>query len=257
MIAIIGVMVAMLLPAINGMREAARRSTCENNVVRLMMGLQQYQSAHESLPAGVANPDGPIRSEAIGMHHGWVEQVLPYIDEANIFRHIDFAASVYDPKNEPVRKLRITTLLCPSEVEDNLPASNYAGCHHDIEAPINADNHGVLFLNSHVSGQDIPDGAGHTIFIGEKIITAGDLGWMSGTRATLRNTGHRLNPLFPINLIDEEGKVTTLDPDADPTYVGGFASFHHPAGHVWFRRRQRRVCRRRNRSDRAGATGQP
>ena len=56
----------------------------------------------------------------------------------------------------------------------------------------------MLFLNSHVSGDDIPDGAGHTIFVGEKIVTADDLGWMSGTRATLRNTGHRINTARPI-----------------------------------------------------------
>ena len=88
-----------------------------------------------------------------------------------------------------MRKLRLSEFICPSEVVDDLPASNYAGCHHDVEAPIDADNHGVLFLNSHVSSDDIPDGAGHTIFMGEKIVTAGDLGWTSGTRATLRNTG--------------------------------------------------------------------
>ena len=179
------------------MREAARRSTCQNNVVRLMIALQDYRSAQESLPAGVVNPTGPIRNEAIGMHHGWLEQVLPYIDEGNIYRHIDFSVGVYEPQNADVRKLRRSEFICPSEVDDLLPASSYAGCHHDVEAPIDADNHGVLFLNSHVTADDIPDGAGHTIFVGEKIVSADDLGWMSGTRATLRNTGLRINSPAP------------------------------------------------------------
>ncbi len=230
-IAIIGVMVSMLLPAINGMRESARRSTCENKVVRLMMALEQYQSAHESLPSGVVNPDGPIRSEAVGMHHGWLEQVLPYIDEGNVFRNIDFNVSVYDEKNAPVRKLRIAEFICPSEVEVDRPMSSYAGCHHDVEAPIDADNHGTLFLNSHVSNRDIPDGAAHTLLAGEKIFTLGDLGWMSGTRATLRNTGHRIGS-GPSRRLLAEGDAASADPDADPLFVGGFASYH-PGGAVF------------------------
>ncbi|MDZ7618271.1 MAG: DUF1559 domain-containing protein, partial [Patescibacteria group bacterium] len=69
--------------------------------------------------------------------------------------------------------------------------STYAGCHHDVESPIDADNHGVFFLNSHVSTYEIPDGASHTITVGEKRDDA-ELGWMSGTRDTLRNTGKSL-----------------------------------------------------------------
>jgi prepilin-type N-terminal cleavage/methylation domain-containing protein len=248
-IAIIGVMLATLLPAVNGMREAARRSTCQNNVVRLMIALQDYQSAHESLPSGVLNPLGPIRNVTFGLHHGWLEQLLPYVDEQNIGRQIDFSIGVYEPMNSPVRKLRVSEFICPSEVIDDLPASSYAGCHHDVEAPIDADNHGVLFLNSHVSSDDIPDGAGHTIFVGEKIVTADDLGWTSGTRATLRNTGHRINTAPPNPAIAAsdapaaEGKAPAAEgdapaaeaatPAADPEsavlYVGGFAS-HHPMG---------------------------
>jgi prepilin-type N-terminal cleavage/methylation domain-containing protein/prepilin-type processing-associated H-X9-DG protein len=229
-IAIIGVMVAMLLPAINGMRESARRSTCQNNVLRLMMALEQYQSAHESLPAGVTNPGGPIRSEAVGMHHGWLEQLLPFIDEGNVFRNIDFDVSVYDEKNAPVRKLRIVGFICPSEVDVDRPVSSYAGCHHDVEAAIDADNHGLLFLNSHVSNRDIPDGAAHTLLVGEKIIPQEDLGWMSGTRATLRNTGHRIAGGRPVLRVPE-GEAPPEDPTADPLYVGGFGSYH-PGGAV-------------------------
>jgi hypothetical protein len=120
---------------------------------------------------------------------------------------------VYEPINAPVRKLRLAAFICPSEVEDLLPGSNYAGCHHDVEAPIDADNHGTLFLNSHVSSDDIPDGAGHTIFVGEKTVMPGDFGWTSGTRATLRNTGHRINTApLSVALADEnapaaEGKT--------------------------------------------------
>ena len=67
--------------------------------------------------------------------------------------------------------------------------SNYAGCYHDVESPIDVDNHGVMYLNSHISQKDVTDGTSHTIYVGEKLSDEQDLGWMSGTRATLRNTG--------------------------------------------------------------------
>ena len=67
--------------------------------------------------------------------------------------------------------------------------SNYAGCHNDVETPIDVGNHGVLFLNSHISEKDVTDGLSHTIYVGEKLGDEQDLGWMSGTRATLRNAG--------------------------------------------------------------------
>src|SRR5439155_19916447 len=73
---------------------------------------------------------------------------------------------------------------------------NYAGCHHAVEAPIDADNHGVLYLNSRVAYDDITDGPAYTIMVGE-VRNGPSLGWASGTRATLRNTGTRINELDP------------------------------------------------------------
>ena len=255
-IAIIGVMVAMLLPAINGMRESARRSTCENKVVRLMMALEQYQSAHESLPSGVINPDGPIRSEAVGMHHGWLEQVLPYIDEGNVFRNIDFTVSVYDEKNAPVRKLRIAEFICPSEVEVDRPMSSYAGCHHDVEAPIDADNHGTLFLNSHVSNRDIPDGAAHTLLTGEKIFIARRFGLDE------RHPGHaaKYRPSYRqrASAAPRRGGGRRIGRSRRRSVVRRrIRQLSSGRRRVRLCRRQRRVPRRRDRPNRLRAAWQP
>ena len=72
--------------------------------------------------------------------------------------------------------------------------SSYAGCQNDIEAPIDVDNHGVFYLNSRVRVIDVSDGLAQTLFVGE-VVKSSPLGWVSGTRATLRNTGSPLNGL--------------------------------------------------------------
>lgn len=128
-------------------------------------------------------------NQPVGYHHNWIGQILPYIEEGNTYRHIDFGQGVYHKNNRKVRKLTLTLLVCPSSTEMG-PRSDYAGVHHDVEAPSDTTNNGVFFLNSRVTYEDVSDGSSHTLFIGEKsYANKNDLGWMSGTRATLRNTG--------------------------------------------------------------------
>jgi hypothetical protein len=196
-----------------------------------MLAVQNYENAFESLPAGVVNADGPVRSEPAGLHQSWIIQTLPYLEAPAAYRAIDFSKSVYDPANKQVRDLSLPELVCPSEPMYRRGTSNFAGCYHDVEAPIAADNQGVLFLNSHVRRRDISDGTAYTIFVGEKRIEPGDLGWMSGTRATLRNTGTQPN-LFDPSPVGNTAAANTDQQHAaaaapDPALqVGGFGSAH-------------------------------
>lgn len=192
-IAIIGILIAMLLPAVQAAREAARRSQCQHHLAQLIIAVNNYEMAHTAYPTGTIAAAGPVRSVAQGYHHGWTTQLLPYVEETMTYRHIDPALSVYDAGNAKVRAHNIAVYRCPSAWLGGPGYSDYAGLQHDLEAPIDVANDGVFFLNSHVRYQDISDGSSQTFFLGEKLATAGDLGWMSGTRAILRNTGTRLN----------------------------------------------------------------
>jgi prepilin-type N-terminal cleavage/methylation domain-containing protein len=225
-IAIIGLMVGMMFPAVQASRETARRSQCQTNLVQMALAMQSYQSSFEYFPAGVLNPDGPIRSEPMGLHQGWLVRLLPFLDEQNVYRMIDQSASVYDPKNAAARDYWPRLIICPSEILDIRGASNYAGCHHDVEAPIAADNRGILYLNSRLRPEDVTDGLGYTILLGEKRVDLNDLGWMSGTRATLRNTGATPNNPLPSKPGDAEGQAAQAGGEAPPEYVGFFASHH-------------------------------
>jgi prepilin-type N-terminal cleavage/methylation domain-containing protein/prepilin-type processing-associated H-X9-DG protein len=195
-IAIIGILVALLLPAVQAARESARRAQCVNNLVQVIIAINNYEMAHRLYPPGTINDEGPIKSTPEGYHHNWVSQILPYLEQNNAYQKIDRTVGVYDPKNAPVRNINIATLRCPSSWLSAAGYSDYAAVHNDVEAPIDTDNTGVFILNTPVDYKGISDGASQTLFVGEKHTLMGDLGWMSGTRSTMRNTGTPINALL-------------------------------------------------------------
>jgi len=193
-IAIIGVLIALLLPAVQAAREAARRLSCSNNLTQVAMAVQNFDLAHEVLPAGCTDkPGAKIVNKPNGLHHSWITQITPYLGHRNVWRRTDFEVGVYDKKNLAARKYTMAILGCASDPGPSEFRSSYAGVHNDIEAPISEKNNGLLFLNSKVTYDDILDGASQTLLVGEKPRTGNTLGWMSGTRATLRNTGWAIN----------------------------------------------------------------
>ena len=174
--------------------------------------------------AGHDRPKGPIHNVPQGIQLSWTVRLLPYLDEAGTLKQIDLAAGAYAEKNAAVRSLRIAAFVCPSQLPglyNATPASNYAGCHHDVEAPIAEDNHGVLFLNSHISARDVTDGVQHTIYVGEKRTSDDDLagcparGPPCGTRA--RRWTRR-----------------TMEKPASDLFVGGFGAYHPAGGEFFF-----------------------
>jgi prepilin-type N-terminal cleavage/methylation domain-containing protein/prepilin-type processing-associated H-X9-DG protein len=233
-IAIIGILVALLLPAVQAAREAARRAACLNNISQLGLGIHNFEFHFEALPPGVTDDKGPIRNEPQGKHISWTVKILPYIEENTLFSKIDQSVGAYAAVNAPFRAAEINCLLCPSdplgtgdpEKQDSPAPSSYAGCYHDAEAPIDVDNHGLLFLNSKVRYSEISDGSSKTILLGELVRSEDDLGWISGTRATLRNASK----------VEQSGVRFAFQPDGRPAtseinkpgslFVGGFGSFH-------------------------------
>ena len=244
-VGIIAVLIALLLPAIQAAREQARRAQCVNNLLQLGLAMGNYASTHSVLPPGVVNDKGPIANLPNGYHHGWAVQILPFIGQNNIYRRFNFEESVYAASNMTAREVHISTFLCPSSPA-NGPIS-YAGCHHDVEAQIAVDNHGVLYLNSHIGFDDITDGPAQTILLGElRSGSPATLGWASGTSSTLRNTGHPLNDPTSLDALfknmpqlTEQQKFAAMTQMAEEgalpvDFVGGFSSTHPNGGNFLF-----------------------
>lgn len=232
-IAIIGVLISLLLPAVQAAREAARRTSCLNNVTQLGLSLHNFEFHFEHLPAGVTNDTGPVRSEQQGTQVSWIIHVLPYLEQNALARRFDLAQGAYAEVNAPVRAAQIRTLQCSSDPlpfmneAGTIARSSYAGCHHDAEAPIDKDNNGLLFLNSQVRHSQIHDGSSQTLLISEMLSSPNGLGWVSGSRDTLRNTS-AINTGGPQFARPNPG--ASADPaKLNPLFVGGFGSYH-PGG---------------------------
>jgi prepilin-type N-terminal cleavage/methylation domain-containing protein/prepilin-type processing-associated H-X9-DG protein len=218
-IAIIGVLVALLLPAVQSAREAARRAQCVSRLSNLIVAVHNYEMAHGVYPPGTMDAKGPIVNARKGYHHNWAVQILPYIEEQNTYNAIDKSVSVYDPKNAPAARAMPRLFGCPSSRGFSQGNPCYAGVHHDTEKPIDADDNGVFFLNSRLRYDDVTDGSAHTLYLGEKIADGWDLHWMSGTRATLRNTGSAINAMTILTGLPRARSIDEIVPPdrSEPT----------------------------------------
>ncbi|MBI1391819.1 MAG: DUF1559 domain-containing protein [Alphaproteobacteria bacterium] len=212
-IAIIATLVAITLPAVQQAREAARRSLCKNNLMQIGIAIHNYEHMWECLPLGSVNQTSPIENVREGYHMGWLPRILPHMNEGNVYAHIDFRHGVYAPENEAVAEHFISWMRCPSSPESQgVPferldgnaqgletsiaiGTNYAAVFDGRIAPLSEEGLGAFVVNKPLTHKDITDGASYTLYVGEKAFFENQLGWMSGSSASLANTG------FPINLV--------------------------------------------------------
>jgi prepilin-type N-terminal cleavage/methylation domain-containing protein/prepilin-type processing-associated H-X9-DG protein len=113
-IAIIGVLVALLLPAVQAAREASRRAQCENNMKQAALALQNYESAKKTFPPFCELPRTttfqPFSAQA---------RLLPYLEQSNLGKLIDFDIAVPFTAHPEVAKTRVPNYICPSEENDH------------------------------------------------------------------------------------------------------------------------------------------
>lgn len=217
-IAIIGILIALLLPAVQQAREAARRTSCKNNLKQVGIALHNYHDVHGVFPPGWIGVEDGLHAAHDGDNgSGWALQILPFIDQANLWQKFDSHHSIAEEVNESILVVTLPTFVCPSdpqprifhveaddhehghdsanlqddheheEGEMDLPTANYVGVFGPEELHIcedHADHNtqcvgaGVFFHNSSVGINDIVDGTSSTMAVGERRSDR-DLGWYS------------------------------------------------------------------------------
>lgn len=131
-IAIIGILVSLLLPAVQAARESGRRVSCTNNLKQLGLAIQAYHSAHQHIPSGYlsfATNDGtgpasaaidPLTWDA-APGWGWQALLMPFMEQGNIADGVSFDQPIWQANHIPLVAVTVPTLLCPTSSGDTDP----------------------------------------------------------------------------------------------------------------------------------------
>jgi prepilin-type N-terminal cleavage/methylation domain-containing protein/prepilin-type processing-associated H-X9-DG protein len=129
-ITIIGILMSLLLPAVQSAREAARRLQCANNAKQLGLALQNYHTGFRIFPASSVwkeNGNGGLTLTDIeapnndDVGESWVVLILPQLDSQNVRSHLDVDQRMTSPANAVARAAQLTVMLCPSDSFNQKP----------------------------------------------------------------------------------------------------------------------------------------
>lgn len=114
--AIIGILVAMLIPAVQAVRASARKTTCQNNLRQTSLALHVYHAANTQLPSPYngTSLSWPLEEQDLFHLHSWRAALLPHIEQSAIHDSIDWEALATDPENEKAATTAVSTYVCPS-----------------------------------------------------------------------------------------------------------------------------------------------
>jgi prepilin-type N-terminal cleavage/methylation domain-containing protein/prepilin-type processing-associated H-X9-DG protein len=261
-IAIIGVLIGLLLPAVQQAREAARRTQCKNNLKQIGLGIHNYMDSNNCFPCGYIGswtPGDPDRVD-VGPGWGWAALLLHYVEQVELSHAVNFDLNVENDANSTSRKRLLSPYLCPSDphsskifnvlAEDQttvitqVAGANYVGVFGTGEVGDRLDNgDGAFYRNSRIGHKSFADGLSRTMVAGERSHNISRVTWTGAVTggfsgATPRSDGGTVQtpydpePSFimilgPVGT--EDGRRTPNDPDA---HNEDFWSFHTGGCHM-------------------------
>lgn len=222
-IAIIAVLIGLLLPAVQKVREAANQASCRNNMKQIALAMHQYHDAQGSFPSAyVSSPNPDTLWTAPGW--GWAALLLPHVEQDPLYRQIDFSLPIEEsPRHTAVRTAQLKVFQCPSDrmvgeydVQDQpgqvftrAATNSYAACYGagGVIGEQPDSGNGVFYRNSKVRIADIHDGTSHTFLAGERAAYFTRTPWAG---AINRGTA-RVTPGAPVfSTIIEEGATLVV-----------------------------------------------
>jgi prepilin-type N-terminal cleavage/methylation domain-containing protein len=169
-VGIIGVLVAMMLPAILASREASRRTVCANNLRQIGIGLSAYHVAHRQFPVGCVEwrpPSDPTKRQL-----AWSAYLLPFLEVAALAARLDLSLPFDSPQNAPAAATVLPVYLCPSSprvspVVEGRGACDYGGIYGERITSPNDPPKGTMLIDAVVTLRRVRDGAAKTLIVAE------------------------------------------------------------------------------------------
>ncbi len=238
-IAIIGILIGMLLPAIQTVREAARRTQCSNRLRQIALGLHNFEAATRSLPNGTHSPNDETYPSL-----NWLTLLLPHIEQQNIWdRTVDQLATNFNPFTHSNHYRPIATYGCPSD-----PTAGIAHWTHEGRLVASTDylgvngtdwqsEDGVFYLDSKTRFSEITDGLSNTLMVGERPPSADFwYGWWYAGYGQ-QGTGS-VDSLLGVNETKapkDNSEVTYLEtcPDGPTQFMAGQSNRQCDVLHFW------------------------
>jgi prepilin-type N-terminal cleavage/methylation domain-containing protein/prepilin-type processing-associated H-X9-DG protein len=248
-IAIIGVLIGLLIPAVQKVRESSSRLSCQSNLKEIGVALHNYHHAYKAFPPGY-RASGPYSDGATDTTPGWgwAAFILPYIEQDNLYRQLNLSQPV---QKSPAIQTMVKVYVCPSDqtppgafaVPDGFgntvclaAPSSYAACvGGDESGTSDATGFGVFYRNSQTRLTDITDGTSNTILIGERAWANSEGIWAGAVSSGVCKRGqYNLCPgsgaaWYPAGtLVLAHGHLNNTNTDKD----GGLDDFssRHPGG---------------------------
>jgi prepilin-type N-terminal cleavage/methylation domain-containing protein/prepilin-type processing-associated H-X9-DG protein len=218
-ISIIGILIGMLLPAVQRVREAARRSSCSNNLRQLGLALLNYESAHGKFPIGAE----------YYTKHAWSSRILSQLEQSALSQQIDFDLDWDSPQNASAAAKILPIFDCPTSPKYYDGFTDYSGISGSWMTTKKNDygsKNGMLFAASLKTGGvktvEVRDGLSNTIIVAEGVAVQeeNDGYWASGLNCFSHDDG-------PVNnLLGGLKEIASLHPGgAQAVFCDGSVHF--------------------------------
>lgn len=230
------VLVALLLPAVQSARSAARRTQSSNNLKQIGLALHNYHDTFNTFPSGT------IENEKLDVEErlSWLVTILPFIEQINVSNSIDQEKGWQDEANSIVSELSIPVYLHPSQPVDpsEPPPTHYVGIsgwgEDSANLPKSDPRAGIFGYNRKTKLRDITDGTSNTMMVSEAV--SGFDSWAAGGPGTVR--GFETRPYINgpdgigsqspggCNVLFADGSVRFISDSIDPETVERLAAMH-------------------------------